>query len=94
MYNVSMKIEGEVCVGVCVCVFGGKVRSSNLAPVFRSLFSGVDHHCFQGDHNLQPVTKLNLKTFKHLNRVLAQFTYIPYGLLYFAVRGNELEGKY
>ena len=40
------------------------------------------------------ITKLNLKTFKHLNRVLAQFTYIPYGLLYFAVRGNELEGKY
>ena len=80
------------CACACVCVFGGKVRSSNLAPLFRSLFSRIDHHCFQGDHNLQPVTKLNLKTFKCLKRVLAQFTYIPYGLLHFAVRGNE--GKY
>lgn len=74
---------------------GGEVRSSHLAPLFRSpLFLGIDHHCFQGDHNLQPVTQLNLKTFKCLKRVLAQFTYIPYGLLHFAVRGNELEGKY
>ena len=107
MYNVSMKIEGDmwvcvcVCVRVrvrvrvCVCVFGGKVRNSNLAPLFRSpLFSGIDHHCFQGDHNFQPVTKLNLKIFKCLKRVLAQIIYIPYGLLHFAVRGNELEGKY
>ena len=83
------------CVCVCVCVFGGKVRSSHLAPLFRSpLLLGIDHHCFQGDHNLQPVTQLNLKTFKCLKRVSAQFTYIPYGLLHFAVRGNELEGKY
>ena len=89
MYNVSIKIEGGVCV------WGGKVRSSHLAPLFRSpLFLGIDHHCFHGDHNLQPVTRLNLKTFKCLKRVSAQFTYIPYGLLHFAVRGNELEGKY